>query len=122
MGGHVRLYVARLSHPVMGRTNNEDSVFVDGEHGLAVLADGMCGYSAGEVASGMAVNVISTGMLEELKSGRELSRVDISSGISWRILRAACSKSCLIIRSRLARPLMLACRRTSLYQVPASTS
>src|SRR5207249_9865755 len=62
--------------------HNEDSVFVDGEAGLAVLADGMGGYSAGEVASGIAVNVISTGLLPELKSGRELSKVDIGSGLT----------------------------------------
>lgn len=82
MSGHAPLDVASLSHPGMVRTHNEDSVFVDGESGLAVLADGMGGYSAGEVASGIAVNVISTGMLEELRSGRELSRVDISSGLT----------------------------------------
>nr|MDQ6924464.1 protein phosphatase [Pseudomonadota bacterium] len=63
MSGHAALDVASLSHPGMVRTHNEDSVFVDGESGLAVLADGMGGYSAGEVASGIAVNVISTGML-----------------------------------------------------------
>lgn len=40
------------------RTQNEDSVAVSLEHGLAVLADGMGGYSAGEVASGIAVTVI----------------------------------------------------------------
>ncbi|MGH8850128.1 MAG: PP2C family protein-serine/threonine phosphatase, partial [Casimicrobiaceae bacterium] len=57
------LDVASLSHPGMVRAHNEDTVFVDGEAGLAVLADGMGGYSAGEVASGIAVNVISGGML-----------------------------------------------------------
>ncbi len=82
MSAHVVLDVASLSHPGMVRTHNEDSVFVDGEAGLAVLADGMGGYSAGEVASGIAVNVISTGMLEELRSGRELSKVDIGSGLT----------------------------------------
>jgi len=76
------LDVASLSHPGMVRTHNEDSVFVDGDAGLAVLADGMGGYSAGEVASGIAVNVISTGLLPELKSGRELSKVDIGSGLT----------------------------------------
>src|SRR4029077_3612362 len=82
MSAHAALDVASLSHPGMVRTHNEDSVFVDGEAGLAVLADGMGGYSAGEVARGIAVNVISTGMLEELRSGRELSKVDIGSGLS----------------------------------------
>jgi serine/threonine protein phosphatase PrpC len=82
MNDRAPLDVASLSHPGMVRTHYEDSVFVDGEAGLAVLADGMGGYSAGEVASGIAVNVISTGMLQELNSGRELSKVDISSGLT----------------------------------------
>jgi protein phosphatase len=33
------------------RANNEDSVVVDDKIGLAILADGMGGYKAGEVAS-----------------------------------------------------------------------
>jgi PPM family protein phosphatase len=76
------LDVASLSHPGMVRTHNEDSIFVDGEAGLAVLADGMGGYCAGDVASGIAVNVITKGMLQELNSGRELSKVDIGSGLT----------------------------------------
>ena len=40
------------------RSNNEDSVAVDSANGLAVLADGMGGYNAGEVASGMATGFI----------------------------------------------------------------
>src|SRR6058998_624668 len=82
MTSRVALDVASLSHPGMVRTHNEDSVFVDGDAGLAVLADGMGGYSAGEVASGIAVNVISKGMVQELKSGRELSKVDVGSGLT----------------------------------------
>ena len=42
------------------RTNNEDSVTVDAASSLIVLADGMGGYNAGEVASGMATNFIRT--------------------------------------------------------------
>ena len=82
MSDRAPLDVASLSHPGMVRTHNEDSMFVDGDSGLAVLADGMGGYSAGEVASGIAVNVISKGMLQELASGRELSKVDIASGLT----------------------------------------
>ncbi len=76
------LEVACLSHPGMVRSHNEDTVFVDGEAGLAVLADGMGGYNAGEVASGIAVNVVSNGMVPELRSGRELSKIDIQSGLT----------------------------------------
>ncbi len=38
----------------MVRSNNEDAVVVDEACQLAILADGMGGYNAGEVASGMA--------------------------------------------------------------------
>ncbi|MEJ7930339.1 Stp1/IreP family PP2C-type Ser/Thr phosphatase [Ramlibacter sp. AN1015] len=44
--------------PGLARSNNEDSVAVDEEARLALLADGMGGYNAGEVASGMATAFI----------------------------------------------------------------
>ena len=40
------------------RSNNEDAVAVDATCGLVILADGMGGYNAGEVASGMATAFI----------------------------------------------------------------
>lgn len=41
------------------RNHNEDCVKITPSHGIAVLADGMGGYNAGEVASAMAVDTIS---------------------------------------------------------------
>lgn len=46
------------THPGLLRQNNEDAAAFDAECGLGVLADGMGGYNAGEVASSMAVSVI----------------------------------------------------------------
>ena len=40
------------------RSHNEDAFIYDEEHGLAVVADGMGGHAAGEIASGIAVEVI----------------------------------------------------------------
>lgn len=40
------------------RANNEDAALFDASVGLAVLADGMGGYNAGEVASAMATRLI----------------------------------------------------------------
>ena len=40
------------------RKNNEDAVAVDSNTGLFLLADGMGGYNAGEVASAMAVSFL----------------------------------------------------------------
>lgn len=48
------------THPGLLRENNEDAVAFDGSSGVAVLADGMGGYNAGEVASGMATTFIHT--------------------------------------------------------------
>lgn len=58
------LEIVTSTHPGMVRSHNEDSLAVDAETGLAVLADGMGGYNAGEVASGIAVAQIP----KELKS------------------------------------------------------
>jgi protein phosphatase len=44
--------------PGLARENNEDSVAFEEQTRLAVLADGMGGYNAGEIASGMATTFI----------------------------------------------------------------
>ena len=41
------------------REHNEDAISSNGDIGLMVLADGMGGYNAGEVASGIAVQIVS---------------------------------------------------------------
>ena len=53
------LEIVSQTHPGMVRPHNEDSVTHDASSGLAVLADGMGGYNAGEVASGITVSVMS---------------------------------------------------------------
>ncbi len=50
--------MATCSDPGRVRTNNEDAVLANPQLGLAVLADGMGGYNAGEVASAMATAVL----------------------------------------------------------------
>src|SRR5678816_1476848 len=54
------LEIASCTDPGMVRSHNEDSIAADAANGLVVLADGMGGYNAGEVASGMATTVIVT--------------------------------------------------------------
>ena len=69
-----------LTHPGRSRHNNEDSVTFDDATGLGVLADGMGGYNAGEIASSMATTLIKAELTHwlskagEQASGREVRR------------------------------------------------
>lgn len=60
------LEIASATHTGMVRSHNEDAVATDGSIGLAVLADGMGGYNAGEVASGIAVALITSEMRQAI--------------------------------------------------------
>jgi len=73
------LEIASCTDPGMVRAHNEDSIASDGEKGLVVLADGMGGYNAGEVASGMATTVIIT-ELQQLLERRTPYQTDASGG------------------------------------------
>lgn len=60
------------------RANNEDAVAVDADAQIAILADGMGGYNAGEVASGMATTFIRTEMSRWLaQSGQSPQSTDV---------------------------------------------
>ena len=60
-----KLEITGLSDVGQKRSHNEDSIGSDAGLGLAVLADGMGGYKAGEVASAIAVNVV----MENIRKG-----------------------------------------------------
>lgn len=49
-----------MSDPGMKRRNNEDSFLINENLSLAIVADGMGGHNAGEVASAMATEVTNT--------------------------------------------------------------
>lgn len=55
---HVTLEFATRTDPGLVRPRNEDAIAVMPEWGVAILADGMGGYNAGEVASSIAVATI----------------------------------------------------------------
>lgn len=56
----MRLEVVSVARTDRGRVRpqNEDACLVDADHGLFVVADGMGGHAAGEVASALAVDVL----------------------------------------------------------------
>ena len=54
--------IATQTDPGLARDNNEDAVAFDALTRLCILADGMGGYNAGEIASGMAAAFIKSEM------------------------------------------------------------
>ena len=68
------LQSASLTDPGRVRDHNEDCIEARPEIGLFVLADGMGGYNAGEVASGMATSLIADGLQETWKP-RDVDRM-----------------------------------------------
>jgi PPM family protein phosphatase len=68
-----KLEIANQSDVGLKRPHNEDSTITDSRNGIVILADGMGGYKAGEVASALAVTNILFGItngLKKLKSGQ----------------------------------------------------
>ncbi|GGI54143.1 Stp1/IreP family PP2C-type Ser/Thr phosphatase [Oxalicibacterium solurbis] len=88
MTHHVALQFAARTDTGLVRAHNEDAVAVSAGHGIAVLADGMGGYNAGEIASGIATAVV----VSELE--RLLSQTDgaISRTAGGTASRAASGK------------------------------
>jgi protein phosphatase len=62
------------------REHNEDTIGVDADIGLFVLADGMGGYNAGEVASGIAVKTVMS-LVKEAFEHQDMTSEDTESGL-----------------------------------------
>ena len=80
------------------REHNEDTIGVDADIGLFVLADGMGGYNAGEVASGIAVKTVMS-LVKEAMEHQDMNVVDPETGMSRHaiVLRDAIARANKII-------------------------
>ncbi len=78
---HYRFHAS--TDPGRVRSNNEDAVLFDESVGLAVLADGMGGYNAGEVASGIVVAYLQ----EHFAAWLATDGADASARSLWRAMR-----------------------------------
>ncbi|MDE0156555.1 MAG: protein phosphatase 2C domain-containing protein [Gammaproteobacteria bacterium] len=82
--------IAALTDRGRKRLQNEDSILTDADTGIVILADGLGGHNAGEVASALAVNVVHEQILQGLQDtdGNQKNEITGVSGIS-RILERA---------------------------------
>lgn len=87
------LQIVTRTDPGRVRSHNEDCVESRPELGVVVLADGMGGYNAGEVASGMATSLIAGG-LTQTWTPKELGKLDRAQSM------ALCEK---VIREQIAK-------------------
>jgi PPM family protein phosphatase len=71
------------------RANNEDSIAFDESNRIAVLADGMGGYNAGEIASTMATSVLMTELGQWLQNAKKTTTsADIRHAIEAAVAHA----------------------------------
>ena len=75
-----KIEFAELTDTGRVREHNEDAIGSNPDIGLMVLADGMGGYNAGEVASGIAVQIV-TELATEGAAREELNDIDPLSGL-----------------------------------------
>jgi protein phosphatase len=93
-----KLKFAEITDTGKVREHNEDAIGSDVDYGLMVLADGMGGYNAGEVASGIAVQTISELATEGADRERR-HEVDPATGLMRQtiVLRDAVTRANKII-------------------------
>lgn len=75
MTHHVALQFAVKTDTGLVRAHNEDAVEINVDHKVAVLADGMGGYNAGEVASGIAVSIFMATLEQCLQQKKRRGRL-----------------------------------------------
>jgi serine/threonine protein phosphatase PrpC len=86
------------------RTANEDAVRFDADLGLAILADGMGGYAAGEIASRMGVDEVFAELASALPHLRAAPESDDRSGLHEDMRFAATRANASIIAAARREP------------------
>jgi PPM family protein phosphatase len=88
------------------RAHNEDSIAINEQLQLVALADGMGGYQAGEVASKIAIDVLTQEITESKLTEKDIAKIDPDTGtsVAMRRLRSAIEKAnnriCSVSRER----------------------
>lgn len=101
---HVELEFAAKTDTGRVRAHNEDSVAISTNYGLAILADGMGGYNAGEVASGIATSVLKETLEERLHNQQWETRSSRSKRIQQLIVESIVHTNNSIIEAARVEP------------------
>jgi protein phosphatase len=81
--------ICAATDPGLERDNNEDAVAFDSLTGLCILADGMGGYKAGEIASGMATAFIKSEMSHWLSmAGKNANSIELKRAMEISVQNA----------------------------------
>ncbi|MGL4233967.1 MAG: Stp1/IreP family PP2C-type Ser/Thr phosphatase [Casimicrobium sp.] len=77
------------------RAHNEDSIAINEQLQLVALADGMGGYQAGEVASKIAIDVLTEEISISKLTEKDIAKIDPDTGtsVAMRRLRSAIEKA-----------------------------
>jgi PPM family protein phosphatase len=77
-----KIQTCGMTHEGRVRDHNEDAIGTEDEAGLLVLADGMGGYAAGEVASAIAIETVTKRVLEGLETIKRGEVEDEATGLT----------------------------------------
>lgn len=87
------LEIVSQTHSGAVRSHNEDSVAYEVSCGLAILADGMGGHNAGEIASSITVSLIMTEIKRSLENLRPEDRGEGGEDVGVILLREKVQKA-----------------------------
>ena len=101
-----KIQFSELTDTGMVRDHNEDAIGTNEDMGIMILADGMGGYNAGEVASGIAVQTIADLAVEgahreerndiDPNTKRSLSK-SLAASTSFQLNNSACRITAIIV-------------------------
>ncbi|MGZ5818894.1 MAG: Stp1/IreP family PP2C-type Ser/Thr phosphatase [Burkholderiaceae bacterium] len=104
MAYHVELAIAAKTDTGLVRSHNEDALAINPEYGLVILADGMGGYNADEVASGIATLVIEESLENQLQHENWDTHINLSKHIQQAVVESIVRANISIIEAALNEP------------------
>jgi len=104
MAYHVELQIAAKTDTGLVRSHNEDAIAHSNEYGLVILADGMGGYNAGEVASAIATSTLKESVEGELQTRGWVARSNQSKYIQQLLVGSVERANTAILEAARAEP------------------